>query len=133
MPTKTLLPWPGGKPRLLLHLVPLIEATPNMCYVEAFAGGAAVLFAREPAKVEVLHDLNGDLVCLYRVVTHHAREGQAAKAPARAHPVRALQQGGGVPVGDSPQLERRSRTRPLTFGRAGRAPSGVRGRHTHEN
>lgn len=39
---------------------------------EAFAGGAALYFKREqPAKVEVLNDLNGDLVNLYRVVQHH--------------------------------------------------------------
>ncbi|RZI32575.1 DNA adenine methylase [Pseudomonas orientalis] len=45
------------------------------CYVEAFAGGAALYFKREqPAKVEVLNDLNGDLVNLYRVVQHHLEE-----------------------------------------------------------
>jgi DNA adenine methylase len=72
--TKTLFPWPGGKTRLLPHILPLVEATPHTCYVEVFAGGAAVLFAKEPSKVEVLNDLNGDLVCLYRVVTHHLDE-----------------------------------------------------------
>ena len=69
-----LFPWPGGKTRLLPHLLPLITATPHTCYVEAFAGGAAVLFAREPAKVEVLNDVNGELVRLYRVVSHHLDE-----------------------------------------------------------
>lgn len=48
--------------------------TPHTCYVEAFAGGAAVLFARQPAKVEVLNDTHGELVRLYRVVTHHLDE-----------------------------------------------------------
>jgi DNA adenine methylase len=72
--SQPIFPWPGGKTRLLPHILPLIEATPHACYVEAFAGGAAVLFAREPAKVEVLNDVNGDLVCLYRVVTHHLDE-----------------------------------------------------------
>lgn len=46
----------------------------HTCYVEPFAGGGALLFAREPAKVEVLNDLNGDLVCMYRVVQHHLEE-----------------------------------------------------------
>ncbi|MBL8260946.1 MAG: DNA adenine methylase [Xanthomonadaceae bacterium] len=74
MQTKTLFPWPGGKTRLLQHLLPLLFDNPHTCYVEAFAGGAALLFAREPAKVEVLNDVNGDLVTLYRVVANHLDE-----------------------------------------------------------
>lgn len=71
--TKPIIPWPGGKRRLLSHLLPLLE-TPHTCYCEPFAGGAAVLFAREPAKVEVLNDIDGELVRLYRVVAHHLDE-----------------------------------------------------------
>lgn len=72
--TNTLFPWPGGKTRLLQHLLPLLSDNPHTTYVEAFAGGAAVLFAREPAKVEVLNDTHGELVRLYRVVQHHLDE-----------------------------------------------------------
>lgn len=72
--TKTLFPWPGGKTRLLPHLLPLLFDNPHHCYVEAFAGGAALLFAREPAKVEVLNDSHGELVRLYRVVANHLDE-----------------------------------------------------------
>ena len=71
---KTLFPWPGGKTRLLQHLLPLLSDNPHTCYVEAFAGGAALLFAREPAKVEVLNDTHGELVRLYRVVANHLDE-----------------------------------------------------------
>lgn len=71
---KTLFPWPGGKTRLLQHLLPLLSDNPHSCYVEAFAGGAALLFAREPAKVEVLNDTHGELVRLYRVVANHLEE-----------------------------------------------------------
>lgn len=74
MKTKSIFPWPGGKTRLAHHLLPLIEATPHTCYVEAFAGGAAMLFARQPAKVEVLNDTHGELVRLYRVVANHLDE-----------------------------------------------------------
>jgi hypothetical protein len=35
---------------------------------------ARMLFAREPAKVEVLNDINRDLINLYRVVQHHLEE-----------------------------------------------------------
>jgi DNA adenine methylase len=71
---KTVIPWPGGKTRLLPHLLPLLSDNPHTCYVEAFAGGAALLFAREPAKVEVLNDIHGELVRLYRVIAVHLDE-----------------------------------------------------------
>lgn len=71
---KTLFPWPGGKTRLLQHLLPLLSENPHTTYIEAFAGGAALLFAREPAKVEVINDMQGELVRLYRVVANHLDE-----------------------------------------------------------
>lgn len=74
MKTKTLFPWPGGKTRLAKHLLPLINERPHNCYVEAFAGSAAMLFERVPAKVEVLNDTHGELVRLYRVVANHLDE-----------------------------------------------------------
>lgn len=72
--TRTIIPWPGGKTRLLQHLLPLLSDIEHTCYVEAFAGGAALLFAREPAKVEVLNDTHGELVRLYRVIANHLDE-----------------------------------------------------------
>ena len=48
---------------------------PHECYVEVFAGGAALYFMRpQAAPVEVLNDINGDLVTLYRVVQNHLEE-----------------------------------------------------------
>lgn len=66
--------WPGGKSRLLKHLLPLIEQCPHRTYVEPFGGGAAVLLAKPPAHLEVLNDLNGELMNLYRCARHHTRE-----------------------------------------------------------
>lgn len=74
MKSKTLFPWPGGKTRLLQHLLPLLSENPHHTYVEVFAGGAALLFSREPAKVEVINDVHGELVRLYRVVANHLDE-----------------------------------------------------------
>lgn len=72
--TKPILAWPGGKRRLASKLLPLFDM-PHTCYVETFAGGAAILFAKEEAaKVEVLNDINGELINLYRVVQHHLDE-----------------------------------------------------------
>jgi len=71
--TNPIVPWLGGKRRLADRLIPLFP--PHECYVEVFAGGAALFFMRpQPASTEVLNDLNGDLVCLYRVVQNHLEE-----------------------------------------------------------
>lgn len=68
-----LVPWIGGKRRLAKHILPLL-AVPHTCYVEPFAGAAAIFFAKAPSDVEVLNDINGELVNLYRVVQHHLEE-----------------------------------------------------------
>lgn len=67
-----IIPWIGGKRRLADRIFPLFP--PHECYVEPFAGGAALFFLRQPARVEVLNDINGELVNLYRVVQHHLEE-----------------------------------------------------------
>lgn len=46
----------------------------HRCYVEPFCGAAALFFMKEPSPVEVLNDINGDLVNLYRVVKYHMEE-----------------------------------------------------------
>lgn len=71
--TRPIIPWIGGKRRLANRLFQLFPE--HKCYVEPFAGGAALYFLREqPAKVEVLNDINSDLVNLYRVVKNHLEE-----------------------------------------------------------
>jgi len=72
MKASPLIPWIGGKRRLAKHLLPLFPA--HSCYVEPFCGAAALFFRKEPAQAEVLNDINGDLVSLYRVVKHHFEE-----------------------------------------------------------
>lgn len=55
------------------RLIPLFPL--RGCCVEVFAGGAAPYFMRPQAvPVEVLNDINGDLVTLYRVVQNHLEE-----------------------------------------------------------
>lgn len=70
--TKPLVPWIGGKRKMAKHILPLFPD--HQCYVEPFAGAAALFFIKEPSKVEVLNDINGDIVNLYRVVKHHFEE-----------------------------------------------------------
>lgn len=67
-----IVPWIGGKRRLAKHILPLFPK--HTCYVEPFCGAAALYFLKEPSKVEVINDVNGELVNLYRVVKHHLEE-----------------------------------------------------------
>lgn len=67
-----IVPWIGGKRRLVDTLMARLPV--HTCYVELFAGGAALFFLRHPAEVEVLNDVNGDVINLYRVVQHHLEE-----------------------------------------------------------
>ena len=67
-----IIPWIGGKRRLADVL--LARFPPHKCYVEVFAGGAALFFIRPPADVEVINDVKDDIVNLYRVVKHHLEE-----------------------------------------------------------
>lgn len=71
--TSPIIPWMGGKRRLAKHLLPKFPE--HQCYVELFAGGAALFFMREQrAQCEVVNDIDGQLINLYRVVQHHFDE-----------------------------------------------------------
>ena len=67
-----IVPWIGGKRRLAKHILPMFPA--HTCYVEPFCGAAALYFLKTPSKTEVINDINGELVNLYRVVKHHLEE-----------------------------------------------------------
>lgn len=67
-----IVPWIGGKRRLAKTIVPLFPQ--HTCYVEPFCGAAALYFIKDQAEVEVLNDINGELVNMYRVVKHHLEE-----------------------------------------------------------
>ena len=66
---KPVIGWPGGKGRMLKHLLPLIPA--HTCYVEVFFGGGAVFFAKQPSHHEVINDINNDLVSFMRNTRLH--------------------------------------------------------------
>jgi DNA adenine methylase len=63
---KTPISYYGGKQTMLRHILPLIPE--HKVYTEAFAGGAALYFAKDPAEVEVINDINGNLVNFYRIL-----------------------------------------------------------------
>lgn len=65
---KPIVKWPGGKTRLLPHLLARLPVLGSRArYFEPFAGGAALFFALGPARA-VLGDANADLIACYRSV-----------------------------------------------------------------
>ncbi len=58
--------WLGGKRRLRTEIIRRLPE--HTCYVEVFGGAGWVLFGKEPSKVEVYNDIDGDLVNFFRVV-----------------------------------------------------------------
>src|SRR5437773_12135675 len=62
----------GGKNRLANRIISLLPE--HTTYVEPFAGGAQVFFHKQPSKVEVLNDLNGDIVNFFRICQWHHEE-----------------------------------------------------------
>jgi len=62
----------GGKRRIARKLIALLPE--HVTYVEPFAGGAQVFFAKPASKVEILNDLSGEVVNFFRVCQHHPDE-----------------------------------------------------------
>jgi len=87
--------WAGGKGKLATWIVQYVPA--GQIYVEPFAGAASVLWhLPSPFPVEVLNDLDGDIVNLYRVLQNKSKFEDLAHrlifTPyARAEFARALQ------------------------------------------
>ena len=57
----------GGKQSMAKDFLPLIPE--HEIYTEAFFGGGAIFFLKEPARVEIINDLNGEVINFYRVIT----------------------------------------------------------------
>lgn len=57
----------GGKQIMARHILPLIPQ--HKIYTEAFFGGGAIFFMKEPSEVEVINDINGEIVNFYRIIT----------------------------------------------------------------
>lgn len=68
----------GGKTRLAPWIVSMLPA--HRVYVEPFAGSLAVLMDKPPARFEVVNDLDGALVCFWRVLRDKPAELERACA-----------------------------------------------------
>jgi hypothetical protein len=64
--SRTPLTYYGGKQALSRQIVPLMPS--HRLYLEPFAGGAAVLFAKPRAERETLNDLDGTIMRFWRVL-----------------------------------------------------------------
>lgn len=63
---KTPITYYGGKQKMLGIILPMIPE--HSVYVEPFFGGGAVFWAKEPAQVEFVNDINGEVANFYRVL-----------------------------------------------------------------
>ena len=57
-----IIPWIGGKRRLADRIIP--QFPPHSCYVEVFAGAAALYLMQPPAELEVLNNVKCELINL---------------------------------------------------------------------
>lgn len=76
--TRTPLSYYGGKQGLAKQIVPLMPS--HRVYLEPFAGGAAVLFAKPRAERETLNDLDGTIMRFWRALRERPEELAAAVA-----------------------------------------------------
>ena len=56
----------GGKQTMLPHILPLIPE--HTIYTEAFFGGGAVFWAKQPVKTEIINDFNTNVYTFYKVL-----------------------------------------------------------------
>jgi DNA adenine methylase len=68
------IPRLGGKSRLRKQIISLLPD--HTCYVEPFFGAGWVYFGKEPSKVEVINDIDGELINLFKMIKYHAEEIQ---------------------------------------------------------
>ena len=70
-----LAPYLGGKFRLSKRIIDKIEQIPHKIYAEPFVGMGGIFLRRTKIpKSEVINDINGELVNLYRIVQRYPEE-----------------------------------------------------------
>ncbi|HRH03914.1 MAG TPA: DNA adenine methylase [Bacteroidia bacterium] len=62
----------GGKQNLSKQILSMIPK--HKVYCEPFFGGGAIFFAKEPSKMEVINDTNGELINFYKVLKTKFRQ-----------------------------------------------------------
>jgi DNA adenine methylase len=67
-----LVPYLGGKKLLTKTILSLLPE--HRLYCEPFAGSATILLEKVPSPAEVINDINGEIVNLFRIVQTHQEE-----------------------------------------------------------
>lgn len=116
---KSPVPYYGSK----VHLAPRIARLlpPHDHYIEPFAGGLSVLFAKERSLVETVNDIDRELVTFWRVLRDRA-DDLVRVCELTPHSRTELNLAQHVPGMDELEIARRVFVR-LTQGRAGRMES----------
>jgi DNA adenine methylase len=74
-PAAPVAPWPGGKKHLHPQIIERIEAVSHHTYAEPFVGmGGVFLRRRFRPNLEVMNDLNGEIVNLFRILQRHHQQ-----------------------------------------------------------
>lgn len=63
---RTLLRYPGSKQRIAPWIISQIPK--HHSYLEPYFGGGAILFNKEPSRIETINDLDDDVVNLFQVI-----------------------------------------------------------------
>lgn len=66
--------WYGGKNSHLTWLLPVINETPHVSYVESFGGSAAVLLNKNPSLIETYNDIYSDVVHFFKTLRTRKEE-----------------------------------------------------------
>lgn len=69
---KCVLKYPGAKNRIASWICSYIPE--HKVYLEPYAGSLAVFFAKKPAKIETLNDLDGNVVNYFRIIREAPEE-----------------------------------------------------------
>lgn len=64
--------WFGGKGNMVKKILPYI--TDHREYIEPFFGGGSIFFAKRPAKVETINDLNSDVMNFFKILRDEPKE-----------------------------------------------------------
>lgn len=67
-----LIPYLGGKRLLTKTILSLLPE--HRLYCEPFGGSGTILLEKEPSGVEVINDIDGEIVNLFRIVQTHQEE-----------------------------------------------------------
>jgi len=63
---RSVLQYPGSKKRIAPWIIQ--HMPPHHSYLEPFFGGGAVLFAKEPSRIETVNDIDGEVINFFQVI-----------------------------------------------------------------